>query len=139
MGESTETVELVELSEKLESIYQEITRLTVLEAAELVKAMEDRLGVSAAAPVAVAAVPGAAGPPAEAEEEQTAFDVVLKEPGQKKVPVIKAVRAVTGLGLKEAKALVDSAPVKIKEGVTKDEAEAAGKTLAEAGATVEIE
>jgi len=138
MGESTGTVEL---SEKLEKIYNEITGLTVLEAAELVKAMEGRLGISAAAPVAVAAVAGAGGaaPGAAAAEEKTTFDVAIKDAGAKKVPVIKAVREVTGLGLKEAKALVDSAPAKVKEGVTKDEAEAARKTLEDAGATVEIQ
>ncbi len=136
MGESAEGVEL---SGKLESIYQEITKLTVLEAADLVKAMEERLGVSAAAPVAVA-FPGAGGPAVEEEEpEQTSFNVIVKASGDRKVQVIKAVRELSGLGLKEAKGLVDVAPAKVKEGVPRDEAEAAKKMLEDAGATVEIE
>jgi large subunit ribosomal protein L7/L12 len=134
MGEVTDSVAL---SEKLEGIYGQITELTVLEAAELVKAMEDRLGVSAAAPVAVAAAGG--GGEAAAEEEKTAFDVVLKSAGPKKIAVIKAVRELTSLGLKEAKGVVDSAPTKVREGVTKEEAEAAVKKLEEAGATAEVE
>jgi large subunit ribosomal protein L7/L12 len=135
MGETQEAV----LSDKLERIYEEITRLTVLEAAELVKAMEERLGVSAAAPVAVSA-PGAApggGGAAEAEEEKTSFDVVLKAAGDKKIQVIKAVREITNLGLKEAKALVDSLG-KVREGVPKEEAEAAKAKLEAQGATVEV-
>ncbi len=137
MGE-TETK--VELDEKLEKLYGEITQLSVLEAADLVKAMEERLGVSAAAPVAVAVAPGAgAGAGEAAVEEQTAFDVILKDAGAKKIQVIKAVRAITSLGLKEAKGVVDSAPGKVREGVTKEEAEAAKKQLEEAGATAEIE
>ncbi len=134
MGEGTD----VQLSEKIEKIYEEITQLTVLEAADLVKAMEERLGVSAAAPVAVvAAVPGGAA--AEAEKEKTSFDVVLKAPGDRKIQVIKAVRELTNKGLKDAKAMVDTAPMKVCEGVPKDEAEVAKKKLEEAGATVEIE
>ena len=126
--------------EKLEKLYGEITQLSVLEAADLVKAMEERLGVSAAAPVAVAMAPGAGAAGGEAEAaEQTAFDVVLKDAGAKKIQVIKAVRAITSLGLKEAKGVVDSAPGKVREGVTKEEAEAAKKQLEEAGATAEIE
>jgi large subunit ribosomal protein L7/L12 len=137
MGEATSGVEL---TEKLEKLYGEITQLTVLEAAELVKAMEERLGVSAAAPVAVAAAPGAAGgAAAPAEEEKTAFDVILKEAGGKKIQVIKVVRELTNLGLKEAKALVDSAPGKVREGVSKDEAEAAVKKLQDQGATAEMQ
>ena len=137
MGESESKVEL---DEKLEKLYGEITQLSVLEAADLVKAMEERLGVSAAAPVAVAVAPGAGAAAGEAAaEEQTAFDVVLKEPGAKKIQVIKAVRALTNLGLKEAKGVVDSAPGKVREGVTKEEAEAAKTQLEEAGATAEIE
>lgn len=137
MGESESKVEL---NEKLEKLYGEITQLSVLEAADLVKAMEERLGVSAAAPVAVAAAPGAGAAAGEAvAEEQTAFDVVLKDPGAKKIQVIKAVRALTNLGLKEAKGVVDSAPGKVREGVTKEEAEAAKTQLEEAGATAEIE
>jgi large subunit ribosomal protein L7/L12 len=137
MGESETKVEL---NEKLEKLYGEITQLSVLEAADLVKAMEERLGVSAAAPVAVAAAPGAGAAGGEAEAaEQTAFDVILKDAGAKKIQVIKAVRAITSLGLKEAKGVVDSAPGKVREGVTKEEAEAAKKQLEEAGATAEIE
>ncbi len=136
MGESETKVEL---DEKLEKLYGEITQLSVLEAADLVKAMEERLGVSAAAPVAVAAAPGAGAGAGEVAEEQTAFDVVLKDAGAKKIQVIKAVRAITSLGLKEAKGVVDSAPGKVREGVTKEEAEAAKKQLEEAGATAEIE
>ena len=136
MGESESKVEL---NEKLEKLYGEITQLSVLEAADLVKAMEERLGVSAAAPVAVAVAPGAGAATGEAAaEEQTAFDVVLKDPGAKKIQVIKAVRALTSLGLKEAKGVVDSAPGKVREGVTKEEAEAAKTQLEEAGATAEI-
>jgi large subunit ribosomal protein L7/L12 len=136
MGEA-QAQEAVQLPDKLEKLYGDITALTVLEAAELVKAMEDRLGVSAAAPVAVAAGPAAGGAAAPAEEEKTAFDVVLKSPGDKKIQVIKVVRELTGLGLKEAKSLVDALG-KVREGVTKDEAETAKKKLEDAGATVEV-
>ena len=121
----------------LEAIAESLSDLTVMEAAELVKKLEEEWGVSAAAPVAaVAAVPGAdAG---AAAEEKTEFDVVLKEVGAKKINVIKAVREVTSLGLKEAKDLVDGAPKPIKEGVTKEEAEEIKKKFEEQGATVEI-
>ncbi|MHC5054142.1 MAG: 50S ribosomal protein L7/L12 [Planctomycetota bacterium] len=136
MGEVTDSVAL---SEKLEGLYSQITELTVIEAAELVKAMEERLGVSAAAPVAVAAAGAAGGSEAAAEEEKTAFDVVLKGAGQKKIAVIKVVRELTSLGLKEAKAVVDSAPTKVREGVSKEDAEAAKQKLEEVGATAEIE
>ena len=121
----------------LEAIAESLSGLTVMEAAELVKKLEEEWGVSAAAPVAaVAAVPGAdAG---AAAEEKTEFDVVLKEVGAKKINVIKAVREVTSLGLKEAKDLVDGAPKPIKEGVTKEEAEEIKKKFEEQGATVEI-
>jgi len=114
-----------------------IENMTVLELAELVKELEDKFGVSAAAPVAVAAV---AGPAAAAEpaEEQTEFDVILKAAGANKIGVIKVVRALTSLGLKEAKDLVDGAPQPVKTAVSKDEAEDAKKQLAEAGAEVEI-
>ena len=120
-----------------EEIMQAIERMTVLELSELVKAMEERFGVSAAAPVAVAAV---AGPAAEAtpEEEKTEFDVVLANVGQEKIKVIKAVREATGLGLKEAKALVDGAPAPVKEKISKADAEALKAKLEEVGATVEI-
>lgn len=118
-----------------EEIMQAIEGMTVLELSELVKAMEEKFGVSAAAPVAVAAA-GAA--PAAAAEEKTEFDVVLKEVGAKKINVIKVVREVTGLGLKEAKAVVDGAPAPVKEGVSKEDAEALKAKLEEAGATVEL-
>ena len=121
----------------LEKIVEDLSALTVLEAAELAKLLEDKWGVSAAAPVAVAAAAGDAGG-AAAAEEKTEFDVVLASAGEKKVNVIKAVRALTGLGLKEAKEMVDSAPATIKEGASKDEAEDAKKQLEEAGATVEL-
>ena len=116
-----------------EDIINAVSEMSVMQVVELISAMEEKFGVSAAA--AVAAGP-AAGP--AAAEEQTEFDVVLLETGEKKVNVIKAVRELTGLGLKEAKALVDGAPGTIKEGVSKDEAEAAKKTLEEAGAKVEL-
>jgi large subunit ribosomal protein L7/L12 len=120
----------------LEQIAESLSGLTVMEAAELVKMLEDKWGVSAAAPVAVAA----AGAPAAAaaEEEQTEFDVVLVEVGAKKINVIKAVREVTSLGLKEAKDLVEAAPKAVKEAITKDEAEAVKKKFEDAGAKVEI-
>lgn len=121
----------------LEKIAEELSSLTVLEAAELAKLLEDKWGVSAAAPVAVAAVPGAGGGEAAAEEK-TDFTVVLASFGDKKINVIKEVRAITGLGLKEAKELVEGAPKEIKEGVEKDEAEKIKEQLEGAGATVEI-
>ena len=122
-------------SEKITNILEEIKSLTILELADLVKAVEEEFGVSAAAPVGVVAVAGAAAP---AAEEKTEFDVVLKSFGAKKLDVIKAVREITGLGLKEAKEMVEGAPKNVKEGVSKDEAEALKKTLEEATATVEI-
>ena len=118
-----------------EEIMSAIEGMTVLELAELVKAMEEKFGVSAAAPVAVAAAAPAA---AAAAEEQTEFDVILKSAGDKKIGVIKVVRELTGLGLKEAKALVDGAPAPVKEKVSKADAEALQAKLEEAGATVEI-
>jgi large subunit ribosomal protein L7/L12 len=123
-----------------EQVVEFISNMTVLDLAEFIKELEEKFGVSAAAPVAaVAAAPGAAGGEAAAEEEeQTEFDVVLKGAGGNKIAVIKAVRALTGLGLKEAKAKVDEAPQPIKEGVPKDEAEEAKKQLEEAGAEVEV-
>ena len=127
-----------ELAPKLEGIYKEVTGLTVLELAELVKAMESRLGISAAAPVAVAAGGGAAAAAAPAEEK-TSFDVILKEiDPTKKIGVIKEVRAVTNLGLAEAKALVESAPKTIKESVPKAEAEDLKKKIEAAGGKVEL-
>ena len=120
-----------------EEIMQAIESMTVLELSELVKAMEERFGVSAAAPVAVAAA-GPAVAAAEPEEEKTEFDVVLANVGQEKIKVIKAVREATGLGLKEAKALVDGAPAPVKEKISKADAEALKAKLEEVGATVEI-
>ena len=123
-----------------DQILEAIDTMTVLELSELVKAFEERYGVTAAAPVAVAAgaPAGGDGAAAAAAEEQTEFDAVLTEVGANKILVIKAVRELTGLGLKEAKDLVDAAPKAVKEGVTKEEAEAAKEKLAEAGATVEV-
>ena len=121
----------------LEKIVEDLSGLTVLEAAELSKLLEEKWGVSAAAPVAVAAGPAAA-PGAAAAEEQTAFEVVLTAFGEKKINVIKEVRVITALGLKEAKDLVESAPKTVKEDVKKEEAEEIKKKLEDAGATVEI-
>ena len=121
----------------LEKIVEDLSALTVLEAAELSKMLEEKWGVSAAAPVAAAA-PAAAGAPAEAAEEQTEFTVVLTGGGDKKINVIKEVRGITGLGLKEAKDLVEGAPKPVKEGASKDEAEEIKKKLEEAGAEVEL-
>ena len=122
---------------KMEEFISYIENMTVRELSDLVKALEDRLGVSAAAPVAVAAVAGAAAP-AEAAEEKTEFDVILKAFGDNKVGVIKEVRAITGLGLKEAKEAVEGAPKTLKEAVAKDEAEKIKKQLEGVGAQVEI-
>ena len=122
-------------SEKITNIVEEIKTLTILELADLVKAVEEEFGVSAAAPVGAVAVAGAAAPVAE---EKTEFDVVLKSFGAKKLDVIKAVREITGLGLKEAKEMVEGAPKNVKEGVSKDEAESIKKALEEAGAEVEV-
>ena len=122
----------------LEQIVEDLSGLTVLEAAELSKMLEEKWGVSAAAPVAVAAAAPGAGAGAEAAEEKDEFDVVLAAAGEKKINVIKEVRTITGLGLKEAKDLVEGAPKPVKEGVKKDEAEALKKQLEEAGATVEL-
>ena len=122
----------------LEKIVEELSSLTVLEASELSKLLEEKWDVSAAAPVAVAAVGGAGAGGDAAAEEKTEFDVVLTNFGEKKINVIKEVRAITSLGLKEAKDLVESAPSPVKEGVTKDEAEEAKKKLEAVGATVEL-
>jgi large subunit ribosomal protein L7/L12 len=123
----------------LEKLVDELSNLTVMEAAELSKLLEEKWGVSAAAPVAVAAAPGAAGGDAgAAAEEKDEFDVILAAAGEKKINVIKEVRTITGLGLKEAKELVESAPKPVKEGVKKEEAEELKKKLEEAGATVEL-
>ncbi|NVL91252.1 MAG: 50S ribosomal protein L7/L12 [Desulfobacterales bacterium] len=120
-----------------EDVVEFVSSMSVLELSELVKELEEKFGVSAAAPVAVAGAPAAQGPQAEAEE-QTEFDVILSQIGDKKIQVIKAIRAITGLGLKDAKALVDEAPKPVKERVPKEESEDIKKQLEEAGATVEI-
>ena len=122
-------------SEKITNILEEIKSLTILELNELVKAVEEEFGVSAAAPVGVAVAGGAAAP---AVEEKTEFDVVLTAAGASKLNVIKVVREITGLGLKDAKDLVESAPKAVKEGATKEEAEAIKKQLEDAGASVEL-
>ena len=125
------------MSEKVTNLIEEVKSLTVLELSELVKALEEEFGVSAAAPaVAVAAAPSAGAAPAA--EEKTEFDVVLKSAGANKINVIKVVKEITGLGLKEAKALVDEAPKTIKEGASKDDAESIKTKLTEAGAEVEL-
>jgi len=125
---------------KVAEIVESIKGLSVLELSELVKTLEEEFGVSAAAPVAMAAAPNAGGAAAVEEEveEQTEFDVILKDVGEKKINVIKVVREVTNLGLKEAKDLVDNAPQPVKEKITKEEAEALKAKLEEAGATVEL-
>ena len=120
-----------------EDILDTISNMTVMEIVDLISAMEEKFGVSAAAPVAVAAAPSAGGD-APVAEEKTEFDVILTAFGDNKVAVIKAVRAATGLGLKEAKALVEGAPTPVKEGLPKEEAEALQKALEEAGAKVEV-
>ena len=122
----------------LNAIVDQLSTLTVMEAAELSKLLEDKWGVSAAAPVAVAAMPGAAGGEAAAAEEQVEFDVILLSSGDKKIQVIKEVRAITSLGLKEAKELVESAPKAVKEAVAKDEAEKIKEKIEAAGGQVDI-
>lgn len=121
-----------------DDILNAIAEMSVMEVVELVEAMEEKFGVSAAAAVAVAAPAAGGGDAGAAAEEKTEFDVVLASAGDKKINVIKAVRAITGLGLKEAKAMVDGAPSTVKEGASKDDAEAAKAQLEEAGATVEL-
>jgi large subunit ribosomal protein L7/L12 len=123
---------------KVQEVIDIVKELTVLELSELVKALEEEFGVSAAAPMAVAAAPAAGGAAAEAAEEQFEFDVILTSVGDKKINVIKVVREITGLGLKEAKALVDEAPNPVKEKVSKDEANEIKAKLEEAGAGVEV-
>ncbi|MDD2795317.1 50S ribosomal protein L7/L12 [Acidocella sp.] len=122
----------------LNALVEELSKLTVLEAAELSKLLEEKWGVSAAAPVAVAAAPAGGGAAAAPAEEQTEFTVILASAGDKKINVIKEIRTITGLGLKEAKDLVEGAPKTVKENATKDEAAAIKKTLEENGATVEV-
>ena len=133
MSEETNTTEV---SAEMEQFISYVENMSVLELTNLVKALEDRLGVTAAAPVAVAAGPAAGA--GEAAEEKTEFDVVLTGDGGNKIAVIKAVRAITGLGLKDAKALVEGTPAPVKEGIAKDEAEKVKADLEEAGATVEL-
>ncbi len=125
-------------SDKVLNLIEEVKALTVLELSELVKALEEEFGVSAAAPVAVAAAPAAGGAAAPAAEEKTEFNVILKDVGAEKIKVIKVVREITGLGLKEAKDLVDGAPKTVKENVSKDEAAQMEAKFKEVGATVEI-
>ena len=127
----------ITLSKEAQAILDSVKKLSVLELADLVKAMEEEFGVSAAAPVAVAAAAGA-GDGAAAAEEKTSFDVILTSAGAQKIGVIKVVREITGLGLKEAKDLVDGAPKPVKEGVKKEDAEKMKAQLEEAGATVEV-
>ena len=122
----------------LQNLVEELSKLTVLEAAELSKLLEEKWGVSAAAPVAVAAAPAGAAAAAAPAEEQTEFTVILAKAGDKKINVIKEVRTITGLGLKEAKDLVEAAPKAVKEGVSKDEVAKIKKMLEDAGATVEV-
>ena len=132
---TTETKKLTK-----EEIIEAISQMSVLELSELVKAIEEKFGVSASAPVGVAVAPvgGGEGGEAKAEEEKTEFDVILTSAGDKKIQVIKEVRSITGLGLKEAKALVDGAPKPIKEGVSKEEAEEIKKKIESAGGSVEV-
>ncbi|WP_353094246.1 50S ribosomal protein L7/L12 [Tissierella praeacuta] len=125
-------------SEKVLNLIEEVKNLTVLELSELVKALEEEFGVSAAAPMAVAAAPAAGGAAAPAAEEKSEFDVVLTSAGGEKIKVIKVVREITGLGLKEAKELVDNAPKAIKEGASKEEADSFKAKLEEVGAQVEV-
>jgi large subunit ribosomal protein L7/L12 len=131
-----ESKDLPELSKDAQKVLEMVEKMTVLELADLVKVMEDKFGVSAAAPVAMAAAPAAG---EEEKEEKSVFNIVLKDAGSEKIAVIKAVRGITELGLKEAKELVDSAPQTIKEDVAKEDAEEMKKSLEEAGATVELE
>jgi len=128
----------VELEAELQTIAEQLDGLTLLQASKLVKYLEDKWGVSAAAPVAVAAAGPAGGGDGGGAEEKTSFDVVLASAGDKKIQVIKEVRAITGLGLKEAKEMVDGAPKPVKEGVSKEEAEEMKTQLEGAGATVEL-
>ena len=121
-----------------EEILDAISEMSVMDIVDLVKLLEDKFGVSAVAPVAAAAAPAASEAGAEAAEEQSEFEIFLSDVGDKKIDVIKAVRTITGLGLKEAKAIVDGAPASVKEGVSKEDAETAKSQLEEAGATVEL-
>lgn len=138
MSEEVATKEEVKLSDSAKSVMEAVEKMTVIELADLVKALEDKFGVVAAAPVAVAAAPAGGGDAAGDDGGAATVNVVLASCGDKKIQVLKAVREVTGLGLKEAKELVDSAPKAVKEGVDKEEAEKIKATLEEQGATVEI-
>lgn len=133
---SEETKEAVEVSETVQKLIDQIAELSVIELADMVKALEDKFGVSAAAPMAAMAMPAAGG--AEAAEEKTEFDVVMTAFGDKKIGVIKVVRGITGAGLADAKKMVEAVPATIKEGASKEEAETLKKELEEAGATVEL-
>lgn len=126
------------MSEKLDAIIEQIAGLSVLELSQLVKALEDKFGVTAAAPMMMGAMPAAAAEAAPVEEAPTSFNVILKDVGAQKIQVIKEVRALTGLGLKEAKDLVDGAPKPVKEGVNEDEAKKVKEVLEGVGATIEI-
>ena len=137
MSEET-TVEEIELSKEAKGVIDAVEKMTVLELSQLVKALEDKFGVVAAAPVAVAGAPAAAGGDDDAGSGSDTVDVILKSAGDKKIQVLKAVREITGLGLKEAKELVDAAPKAVKEGVAKDEAETLKKQLEEQGAEIEL-
>ncbi len=133
-----EKKEIKEVPAKFQKLVEEIEKMSVLELSELVKVLEDKFGVSAAAPMAVAAAPAAGGEGVAAAEEKTSFDVILKSGGEQKVQVIKAVKDITGKGLKEAKDLVDGAPQTVKAGVSKADAEELKQQLEAVGATVEI-
>ncbi len=134
----SEAAEVKLESANAQAAMEAIEKLTLVEMAELVKALEDKFGVTAAAPVAVAAMPGAAGGAEAAAEEKDEFDVILANVGSEKIKVIKVVRSITGLGLKEAKELVEGAPKPVKEGASKEEAEEIKKQLEEVGASVEL-
>ena len=138
MSEETNVKEEVSLSDSAKKVLEAVETMTVLELSELVKALEDKFGVVAAAPVAVAGAAPAGGGDADADSGSDTVDVVLKSAGDKKIQVLKAVREITGLGLKEAKELVDAAPKPVKEGVAKDEAETLKKQLEEQGAEIEL-
>ena len=139
MSEETTTVEKeIELSKDAQKVIDSVEKMTVLELSQLVKALEDKFGVVAAAPVAVAGAAPAGGGDADEDSGSDTVDVVLKSAGDKKIQVLKAVREITGLGLKEAKELVDAAPKPVKEGVAKDEAETLKKQLEEQGAEIEL-
>ncbi len=135
---SEETTKEIELSKDAQKVIDSVEKMTVLELSQLVKALEDKFGVVAAAPVAVAAGAPAAGGDDDADSGSDTVDVILKSAGDKKIQVLKAVREITGLGLKEAKELVDAAPKAVKEGVAKDEAETLKKQLEEQGAEIEL-